>query len=344
MCRLGERVLSDTFEGHSCYVMQMTINPKDTKLFASASLDRTIKVWDYQTKTCVQTLEAYTHNVLAVCFHSELPIILTGSEDGTLPKFVSRKQWVVAGADDMHIRLYNYNTMDKVWDYKTKTCVQTLEAHTHNVSAVCFHPELPIILTGSEDGTLRIWHATTYRGVEAEFVCYDQETSKDEVAPGAQHAKGNDQWDTLKQYMVPVAATRGYPASLIETKKNVNRYKARRSGNVFTSPLTMVIAIPMEETRAREVRRPEGRDKARAAGKKKGSKASGSSTVNEDALARLMIEQQDTRFYLQPYDHLTGDQRNAMEEIRAKIKNQNQDLHESCNPSPWLEMSLLEIA
>ncbi|GJT96009.1 RNA-directed DNA polymerase, eukaryota [Tanacetum coccineum] len=32
------------------------------------------------------------------------------------------------------------------------------------------------------------------------------------------------------------------------------------------------------------------------------------------------IEQQDMRFYLQPYDHLTGDQRKAMDEIRAKIK------------------------
>ena len=26
-----------------------------------------------------------------------------------------------------------------------------------------FHPELPIILTGSEDGTVRVWHANTYR-------------------------------------------------------------------------------------------------------------------------------------------------------------------------------------
>lgn len=51
----------------------------------------------------------------------------------------------------------------QVWDYQTKSCVQTLEGHSHNVSAVCFHPELPIILTGSEDGTVRIWHATTYR-------------------------------------------------------------------------------------------------------------------------------------------------------------------------------------
>ncbi|CAN6293520.1 unnamed protein product [Urochloa humidicola] len=50
-----------------------------------------------------------------------------------------------------------------VWDYQTKICVQTLEGHAHNVSAVCFHPELPIIMTGSEDGTVRLWHSTTYR-------------------------------------------------------------------------------------------------------------------------------------------------------------------------------------
>ena len=28
---------------------------------------------------------------------------------------------------------------------------------------VAFHPELPIILTGSEDGTVKIWHSSTYR-------------------------------------------------------------------------------------------------------------------------------------------------------------------------------------
>ncbi|GJR72345.1 glutathione S-transferase T3-like protein [Tanacetum coccineum] len=104
-----------------------------------------------------------------------------------------------------------------------------------------------------------------------------------------------------------------------------------------------------DEDEVHKIRRPKGRDKARGAGKNKGSKASGSSTVNKDALARLMvtemasqekeerlaflkikmrevecrerkIEQQDMMFYLQPYDHLTGDQRNAMDEIRAKIK------------------------
>ena len=35
---------SQIFEGHTHYVMQIVINPKDNNQFASASLDRTIKV------------------------------------------------------------------------------------------------------------------------------------------------------------------------------------------------------------------------------------------------------------------------------------------------------------
>ncbi|GJU90612.1 hypothetical protein Tco_1303035 [Tanacetum coccineum] len=60
---------------------------------------------------------------------------------------------------------------------------------------------------------------------------------------------------------------------------------------------------------------------------KKGSKTSGSSTMNDDALARLMVaaqeyraQQEDIRFYLQPYDHLTEDQWLAMYEAGAKMK------------------------
>ncbi len=38
-----------------------------------------------------------------------------------------------------------------------------MEGHSQNVTVSCFHPELPIIITGSEDGTVRIWHSTTFR-------------------------------------------------------------------------------------------------------------------------------------------------------------------------------------
>lgn len=56
-----------------------------------------------------------------------------------------------------------FQRLVKVWDYHSKSCVQTLESHTSNVSFAIFHPSLPIIISGSEDGTVKIWHANTYR-------------------------------------------------------------------------------------------------------------------------------------------------------------------------------------
>ncbi|XP_054781260.1 coatomer subunit beta'-2-like [Prosopis cineraria] len=130
-------VCTQIFEGHSHYVMQVTFNPKDTNTFASASLDRTIKIWNLGSPDPNFTLDAHQKGVNCVDYFTggDKPYLITGSDDHTA----------------------------KVWDYQTKSCVQTLEGHTHNVSAVCFHPDLPIIITGSEDGTVRIWHSTTYR-------------------------------------------------------------------------------------------------------------------------------------------------------------------------------------
>ncbi|KAG5965200.1 hypothetical protein E4U58_002915 [Claviceps cyperi] len=126
------------FEGHSHYVMGIAINPKDTNTFASACLDRTVKIWSLGSSTANFTLEAHeTKGVNHVDYypHSDKPYLLTTSDDRTV----------------------------KVWDYTTKSLIATLEGHTNNVSFACYHPELPVIVSGSEDGTIRIWHANTYR-------------------------------------------------------------------------------------------------------------------------------------------------------------------------------------
>ncbi|KAK8649514.1 hypothetical protein V6N13_130242 [Hibiscus sabdariffa] len=63
-------------------------------------------------------------------------------------KFVACKQWVVAGADDMFIRVYNYNTMDKV---------KVFEAHTDYIRCVVVHPTLPYVLSSSDDMLIKLW-------------------------------------------------------------------------------------------------------------------------------------------------------------------------------------------
>ena len=125
------------FEGHSHYVMALAINPKDPHTFATASLDRTVKVWSLGSPVPNFTLEGHAKgvNAVAYCPGGDRPYLISGADDRTA----------------------------RVWDYQTKATVTVLEGHAHNVSAVVFHPELPLIVTGSEDGAARLWHATTYR-------------------------------------------------------------------------------------------------------------------------------------------------------------------------------------
>ncbi|CCC69986.1 hypothetical protein NCAS_0D04050 [Naumovozyma castellii] len=56
----------------------------DKPYLITSSDDLTCKVWDYQTKSCVATLEGHMANVSFAVFHPTLPIIISGSEDGTL--------------------------------------------------------------------------------------------------------------------------------------------------------------------------------------------------------------------------------------------------------------------
>lgn len=56
----------------------------DKPYLITSSDDLTVKIWDYQTKSCVATLEGHMSNVSFAVFHPTLPVIISGSEDGTL--------------------------------------------------------------------------------------------------------------------------------------------------------------------------------------------------------------------------------------------------------------------
>jgi coatomer subunit beta' len=126
-----------TYEGHAHYVMMVRINPKDTNTFATASLDRSVKVWSLSSPTPNFSLEGHERGVNCLDYYP-------GGD----------KPYIVSGADDFTLR---------IWDYQTRSCVTTLEGHSNNICAVAFHSRLPFVLSGAEDGTVRVWHNTTYR-------------------------------------------------------------------------------------------------------------------------------------------------------------------------------------
>lgn len=75
--------------------------------------------------TCSNSQGTQCQVLLALCVCSHCQALVKSFEVTDLPvrsaKFVARKQWIITGSDDMMVRVYNYNTMDKV---------KTFEAHT----------------------------------------------------------------------------------------------------------------------------------------------------------------------------------------------------------------------
>ncbi|ETN19243.1 hypothetical protein PPTG_04610 [Phytophthora nicotianae INRA-310] len=128
---------SQVFEGHGHYVMMVKFNPKDAHSFASACLDRTVRVWGLGSSHAHFSLEGHERGVNCVAYYpgGDKPYLLSGSDDRTV----------------------------KVWDYQTKAIVHTLDGHGNNLTSVLYHPRLPLIISACEDGAVRMWHSTTYR-------------------------------------------------------------------------------------------------------------------------------------------------------------------------------------
>lgn len=111
----------------------------DSKL-VSASIDRTIKVWDIKSHEVVATLSGHSRSVNAAC-------LLT--DDKT----------VVTAGDDQSVR---------VWDLESKQLLQSLNQHTGIVHSLALRPEvdgLPMVASGAADRTIRFWQPSIGRMV-----------------------------------------------------------------------------------------------------------------------------------------------------------------------------------
>ena len=127
-------------EGHSDIVTDVSFSPEG-QLIASASRDRTIKLWR-TNGFFVATLKGHDDTVTSVAFSPNGQILASGSWDGTI----------------------------KLW-YRNGTLKNTLRGHLGNIYSVSFSPNGEVIASTGEDGTIRLWTISgklirTFRGHE----------------------------------------------------------------------------------------------------------------------------------------------------------------------------------
>uniref|UniRef100_A0A7N5ZZR6 Notchless protein homolog 1 n=1 Tax=Anabas testudineus TaxID=64144 RepID=A0A7N5ZZR6_ANATE len=114
--------------GHSALINEVLFSP-DTRLLASASFDKSIKIWDGRTGKYLMSLRGHVASVYQVAWSADSRLLVSGSSDSTL----------------------------KVWDIKTGKLNIDLPGHADEVYAVDWSPDGQRVASGGKDKCLRIW-------------------------------------------------------------------------------------------------------------------------------------------------------------------------------------------
>lgn len=145
----------------------------DSRFLATASDDKTIKLWNAEKGTMLRTLRGHTSYVFCVCFSPRTNLLVSGSYDESvrvwevrtgkcrhqLPAHSDPVTSVDFNRDGTLIVSCSNDSLCRIWDTATGQCLKVLVDDVKTpVSFVQFSPNSKFVLASSLDGTIRLWN------------------------------------------------------------------------------------------------------------------------------------------------------------------------------------------
>ncbi len=167
--------LSKVINAHLAEVSAAVFTP-DSRIFATASYDGTVKLWDGGTGEPLRTLSGHQNLVLSLAISTDGNTLASGANDNTIrfwdvPADAPSSSWTghTAAISDLAVRpdgLFAVSVGDdkvvRVWDRKTGKLLQSLAGHQAEILQAAFRADGNQWATGDSSGAVTLWTPGKY--------------------------------------------------------------------------------------------------------------------------------------------------------------------------------------
>lgn len=178
-----------TFDGHTNSVQSLCLDPSGDRLL-SGSEDHSLRLWNIPTATCIREFHGHREAVQTVAFSPDGRYALSGACAA------------IGAGEDHSIR---------IWDLDSGECLRVLDGHAGNnslglpeagVRSAYFSADGRQILSGGDDGCVRLWDVATGKCLRDFSAHGDQGVQSLDWSPDGRYALTGS-WDaTVKLWDV----------------------------------------------------------------------------------------------------------------------------------------------